>query len=111
MKKNNFNIMILKLEDGIFPGLYDGSKFVTIRKGHREVPLGLNVMESISGDDKEDIAVYQVTHTYLNLVPDEVCMDDGYEDNEDMYEGMKKFYPDLEPNEEITIIYFDLKNK
>ena len=64
-------------------------------------------MESTSGDRQKEINVYQVVHIYLKLVPDPVAQDDGFEDAEDMYEGMKRFYPDLTPDDEVTIIYFE----
>ncbi len=100
--------MVLKLADDSFDGLYDGTKFVTIRKGKIDVPLGENVMESVSGDKFEKIDVYQVTRMVIGLVPDTVAQDDGFEDAEEMLEGMKKFYPDINEDTEVTIIYFNV---
>ena len=100
--------MILKLADDLFESLYDGTKFVTIRKGQRDISLGINTMESISGDDQVKINVYQVTRMLLGLVPDTVAQDDGFEDAEEMLEGMKKHYPDIDEKSEVTIIYFEV---
>lgn len=100
--------MILKLADDLFEGLYDGTKFVTIRKGQRDIALGQNIMESVSGDRSEEIDVYQVTRMAIGLIPDTVAQDDGFENSEEMLEGMKRFYPDINEDSEVTIIYFNV---
>ncbi len=100
--------MILKLNDKSFDGLFDGTKVVTIRKGRIDIPLGINKMESASDNTHiKEIEVYQVVYMHLKFIPDTVAQDDGYENSEEMFEGLLKFYPDLTLEDEVTIIYFN----
>lgn len=96
------------LADDLFEPLRKRKKELTIRKGRRDVKLGELVFEGAK--DKyllERVTVVEVRYLRVVDVPEEVCVSDGFKDWSDFYEGMKKFYPDLDLTDECTIIFFD----
>jgi len=98
----------LKLADDLFPSLIEGNKRMTIRRGYRDIRLGDLLFEGASDDSlQKEVEVVEVTHIRVAGVSDEECQNDGFNDWIDFYQGMKKYYPDLEVTEECTLIYFE----
>lgn len=98
----------LQLVIDLFPNLIDGNKLCTIRKGYRNIELGPLVFEATENPRlKYHVDVLEVEHMKLGDVTDTLAMADGYTDAKSLKEGMKRFYPDLTDDTDITIIYFD----
>ena len=98
----------LKLADDLFPSLEEGNKTMTIRRGHRDIRLGDLLFEGVTDESlQKEVEVVEVTHIRVVGVSDEECQSDGFNDWTDFYQGMKKYYPDLDVTEECTLIYFE----
>lgn len=98
----------LKLTDELFVPLRAGDKEVTIRKGKRDIDLGLLWFEGTQDESlREQVEVVEVRYVRASGVPEDVCRIDGFSDWYDFYMGMKKFYPDLEATDTVTIIFFE----
>ena len=96
----------LMLAEGVFDNL-ENNKGVTIRKGRRNILLGELLFESVEHQREAIVNVSSVEYCALEDVPNEDVWNDGFEDQIDMYHGMKQFYPDIEMNTEVTIVRFD----
>jgi hypothetical protein len=97
----------LKLADDLLISVMEGDKEVTIRRGRRDIQLGPLKFETVSGNDEVEVEVVEVRYLRVSGVPDDICQEDGFKDWVDFYQGMKKFYPDLDATEECTIIIFE----
>jgi hypothetical protein len=97
----------LKLADDLLIPLLEGNKELTIRRGRRDIQLGPLKFETVSGNDEVEVEVIEVRYVRISGVPDDICKEDGFENWVDFYEGMKRFYPDLDVSEECTIIIFE----
>ena len=98
----------LLLADDLFPSLEDGDKRITIRRGYREIRLGKLTFEGAKDKGLQcEVEVIEVTHVRVSGVSDEECQADGFDNWVAFYQGMKKYYPDLDVSEECTLIYFE----
>lgn len=98
----------LKLADDLFPSLEEGNKRMTIRRGYRDIRLGDLLFEGVTDESlQKEVEVVEVTHIGIGAVSEEECQNDGFENWGDFFQGMKKYYPDLEVTEECTLIYFE----
>ena len=92
---------VLRLAEDLVPYVIRGDKRITLRKGHRE--FGPEV--EIAG---YTAVVDSVEYFKLKDVPLEVLNDDGFENHDDALQGMKRFYPDITMETEMTAIRFHL---
>jgi len=101
---------LLLADDLLLPlKLGTSNKRLTIRKDYRDIKLDELVFKGAC--DKTltmDVTVTQVRHLMVADVPEEDCIADGFDNWVAFFEGMKHFYPDLEPLDECTIIYFEI---
>jgi len=95
----------LKLAPELFLALERGIKKVTIRLGQRDVTLGRLLFESTTNVDvKKSVFVRSVTLTrFIDLSPD-VVQAEGAKDLDELYEAMRKFYPNLMWHDVVTVI-------
>ena len=98
----------LLLADDLFPSLLEGGKRVTIRRGDRDIKLGkLLFAGATDGTLLHEVEVVEVRHIRVSGVSEEIAQADGFANWVDFYNGMKRYYPDLDVSEECTIIYFE----
>lgn len=97
----------LKIADDLLLPILEGKKEMTIRRGRRDIQLGPLKFETVSGNDDVEVEVFEVRYLKISEVSDDICQEDGFDDWDDFFEGMKKFYPDLKEEEECTIIIFE----
>ena len=84
----------LILAEDVFDAL-DSGKFVTIRKGRRDIQLGSLEFESLELKRSVIVDVSMVYFCHLDgVIPSDV-INDGFEDYDDMLACMKRFYPDI----------------
>ncbi|AGO47648.1 hypothetical protein Phi17218_115 [Cellulophaga phage phi17:2_18] len=95
----------LKLAEDIFDALEKG-KTTTIRKGRRDIKLGNLLFESLETNRKEVVSVLNIHYCKLSNVYDGDLKNDGFKDHQDMWDQMKRFYPDLTLDDEVTTIKF-----
>ena len=97
----------LKLADNLFPAIREGYKRNTIRKGRRDIGLGLLRLEGAE-DESLTIVVEVTSVTFIRLcnVSQEDMESDGFLDHADMLVQMRRFYPDITLATEVTVINF-----
>ena len=98
----------LKLAEDVFDALENG-KLTTIRKGRRNIELGDLLFESVEKERKEVVNVLNVHYCKLANVYIGDLTNDGFKDHHDMWEQMKRFYPDLTFDDEVTTVKFRRK--
>jgi len=98
----------LKLADDLFPKIGDGSKSINIRRGRRDIQLGKLIFEGVEDETlQEEVEVVEVRYVRIYGVEDYICEMNDFDNWVDFYQGMKRFYPDLDVSEECTIIFFE----
>lgn len=95
----------LLLSEDVFDALEAGKK-TTIRKGRRDVQLGELLFESTKTKRQEVVNVLNVHYCRLSNVYIGDLQNDGFKDHHDMWEQMKRFYPDITFDDEVTTIKF-----
>jgi hypothetical protein len=100
----------LTLYEDVFDALALGKK-TTIRKGNVSIALGELLFQSTEVHREAVVHVKKVYSCLLNeVIPDDLS-NDGFIDHQDMAEKMKRFYPDITLESEVTVIKFDMRNK
>ena len=95
----------LTLFEDVFDALEKG-KLTTIREGRRDIALGELLFESVETKRQEVVEVLTVYYTRLENVNTEDLENDGFKDHKDMWEKMKRFYPDILLKDEVTVVKF-----
>ena len=99
----------LKLADDLFQSVRSGKKRCTVRNGRRDVPLGEAVLEATDGGEGDiHINIDSVSYTTLSNVPVDVCEQDGAANPKELLSLMRRFYPDILPSSEVTILRFEV---
>jgi len=103
-------LQALTLDDDLLLAITGGDgERVTVRKGRRDIELGR--LHFIGSRDKTLNYIVEVTEVrYVRVVnvDEDVIKAEGFDNWTDFYEDMKKFYPDLELTDEVTVIYFEI---
>lgn len=94
------------LVDDLFPPLLAGKKLCTIRAGKRDFTAGPMTFESKSGLHAT-VNVTKVRHKKLKDLTDREAQMDGALNAQDMADALKRFYPDIGPDSDITIVLYD----
>jgi hypothetical protein len=94
------------LVDDLFPSLLAGEKLCTIRAGKREFTTGPLTFESKTGQVAY-VDVTEVRHKKLRDLTDSEAQMDGALNAEDMADALKRFYPDIGPDSDITIVLYN----
>lgn len=106
--KRKMEMQTLKLADDLFVPLREGNKELTIRRGRRDIKLGKLLFEGAQDETLQDeVEVVEVRYVRVSGVSEKLCKADGFNNWIDFYQGMKKYYPDLDVSEECTIIMFE----
>lgn len=95
----------LLLAEDVFDGLEKGKR-TTIRQGRRHIELGGLLFESTEVKRHKVVSVISVHYCRLANVYIGDLTNDGFKDHNDMWEQMKRFYPDITFDTEVTVIKF-----
>jgi hypothetical protein len=98
----------LKLAEDIYNQLSTGKR-VTIRKGRRDIALGDCLLECIETNRKIVVNVVNIHYCQLANVYIGDLQNDGFKDHFEMWETMKRFYPEITFDDEVTTIKFTIK--
>ena len=100
----------LKLDDDLLLAIIGGDgERVTVRKGKRDIELGeLLFIGSRDEGLRYIVTVTEVRHLRIVDVDDDVVEAEGFSNWNDFYKDMKKFYPDLDLTDEVTVVYFEI---
>lgn len=91
----------LRLAEDLIPSLVFGEKLVTIRKGKRMFGSTVRIAGHLA-------AVDLVQHSTINSCSLKILKNDGFKSRKDAVEKMKRFYPDITGDTDITIVEFHL---
>lgn len=87
-----------------------GKKTITIRAGHRDYTPGAKLMLGCHILNWARVAgITDVKHTTLKEVSPRDLFDDGYYDVESAVEDLKKYYPDITKDSDVTVIRWELR--
>lgn len=96
----------IAVDQALWENVEKNIKRITIRKGHRDYQPDENVVLYCTQypELKEEVTLFTVDHCLANEVSLQDLIDDGFEDHDDFYRGMKEYYPDFGPETEVTVI-------
>lgn len=97
----------LKLADDLFPSLLAGSKTCTIRAGKRDYTAGPLVFSAVNSNQSTVVKVTAVVHKKLGELTDDEAQKDGAATAAEMAQALKRFYPDITAESDITIVTYD----
>lgn len=101
--------MKIRLAREYFDKVQSGLKTSTVRAGRRTVKTGSAVF--VSDDAEIDIFVTGFEYKRLEDLTDDDAVRDGFLDALQLKIALKKFYPDLDNRDDVTIIHFHLKEE
>lgn len=103
------DIQTLKLNDDLLLAIIGGDgERVTVRKGRRDIRFGQLLFEGERDSGlKYVVEVTEVRYVKMVDVSDDIIKAEGFNNWVAFYNEMKHFYPDLEPIDECTVIYFE----
>lgn len=96
----------LTLFEDVFDALATG-KSTTIRKGKLTIALDDMLLESTDKKREQIVCVKDVYYGLLKDVKHEDIVNDGFKNYQELVEKMKRFYPDISLDTEVTVIKFD----
>jgi hypothetical protein len=83
------------------------TKKITIRKGSRDYLPNDRIFVGCDSYAWFPVMVTSVTYTNLEFVAQDVLEADGFTSWDDMFNTMKKFYPDITPTDRVTVIRWE----
>ena len=96
----------LTLFEDVFDALATG-KTTTIRKGKLAIVLGDLLFLSTEKEREQVVSVKEVYYCFLKNVKLDDVIKDGFRNHQDMADQMKRFYPDITLDIEVTVVKFD----
>lgn len=96
----------LAFDETVWADVCKGLVRNTIRNGHRDYQPDEKVVLFCTQypELKEEVEIFSVNHCLAHEIDAGDINENGFMDHEDMYEGMKQFYPDFGPDSEVTVI-------
>jgi hypothetical protein len=95
----------IALDPSLEQAVREGRKRATIRKGVRPYGVGPGKI----GDIPIEITRVQVFK--LAAVPERVARIDGFISKSHMIEGIREYYPDIDPLDEVTVVEFYVRDE
>jgi hypothetical protein len=102
--KRALQAILMSASDEQWENILSKVKEITIREGERDYVPGFCVLTNIDTNRSVGADITSVRHCKLKEVTHIECLEDNFRDHEDMYEGMKKYYPNMTPESDVTII-------
>ncbi|MEX0587266.1 MAG: ASCH domain-containing protein [Patescibacteria group bacterium] len=101
--------LLVAPDDGMRRDIVAGVKQITIREGYREgYEVGRPVMLGCETEPWCVLAnITAVRHCALAEVTPEELEADGFQDHDDMLEGMRRFYPEMTWDSAVTVIRWE----
>ena len=98
----------LLLAEDLMLSLKSGEKVCTIRSGMRDITSGNLFFEAVDSGEVVKVYVTEVRHKTLGELTNEEAQMDGAADATEMAAALKRFYPDIDTNSDITIVMYYL---
>lgn len=100
----------LSFNDKFVPLILNGTKTSTWRRGNKTQKYKLNDIINLTSSDIPfgTARVVQVLVTSCNHITKQDAISDGFESITNMLDTLRDIYPDLQDNEPMTIIHFNV---
>lgn len=95
----------LTLFEDVFDALNTG-KSTTIRKGCIGIGVGELLLQSTALKREKIVFVKEIYVCLLREVKEEDLINDGFKNHDDMSEQMKRFYPEITLDDQVTVVKF-----
>ena len=103
--KRPLTALLIAPDDGMRHRVETGAKTITIREGHRDYRPGELVMLCCHLVPwAVQTTLTDVRHCRLREVGEEEWLDDGFVSQDDLLTQMRRFYPKLTLDSEVTVI-------
>lgn len=96
----------IALDRDFIPLVNRGMKTTTVRAGQRAYTLG--PAELISENVTIPIDIREVSYRYLNELTTEDAKSDGFDHRDELFDALRRYYPEIQPDEPVTIVRFSL---
>jgi len=97
----------IRLASQYLPLVRDGRKTTSIRRGHRNYPVGPGTIKTAT--DEVPIIVIGVRHVRLNELTPIDANADGFSSLGELRDALDSFYPRLKHDEPMTIVRFKFR--
>jgi hypothetical protein len=97
-------VTVIALSSEFLPDVVSGDKVSTIRRGRRNYPLGGALLRARDRDIAIDIR--RVRYSKIRDLTVDDARRDGFENVEELKTALSRFYPQLQPEDDVTIVEF-----
>lgn len=102
----------IRFKDHNYQELISGMKKATVRRGVKGIVVGDHyAVNAKHPEQKRIITVKKVVKKKYKEIDEAIAKAENYESLEKFKEHFKTFYPKIQDNDEVTIIYFKLKGE
>jgi hypothetical protein len=98
--------MRLPLKSEFIPLVRAGAKRSTVRAGQRRINPG--PAEIVSGNVRIPVRVTHVEYKTFGDLTHADAVADGFSSRDDLHRALRVFYPELDENDSVSVIHFDL---
>ena len=105
--KKPLQALLMSPSEEQWESILSEKKKITIREGNRDYHLGAVIITNPERGYCLSATIAKVNHYVAREVPEQDFMDDGYKSRTEMISDLRKFYPDLTPDSEVTVIRWD----
>jgi hypothetical protein len=102
--KKPLQAILMSVSDEKWNDILDKTKEITIREGFRDYVPGFCILANIDVNRVVGVNITSIRYCKLNEVNLAEYLDDGFKSREDLYEGMKAYYPNITLESDVTII-------
>lgn len=88
--------------------IIQGRKITTVRKGIKSYPVGKIVELTVNYKPFARARVKKVVVKRVKELTDEDAIRDGFENREQLINALKKIYGNVDENEFVTIVHFEV---
>ena len=90
--------------------ILEGRKRTTIRRGIVE-PNYRRVFLVSEGKIHGELEITSVRHLRVSMLGDEEARNDGFNDRKELLKALKRIYPDIKPDDWVTVVEFRLARR
>jgi hypothetical protein len=102
-------MLTLDLDPIFLDSVLSGSKTSTIRRGRRSVVLGPATLRC--GNRALSINIREAQVIAAGSLSNDQAMSDGFSSVESLWGALRRYYPELSPGDEVTVIRYELEQR
>ena len=98
---------IIPLSDEFLPSVLDGSKISTICRGRRPYQLGEGLLRV--SDQYIPVEIQNIRYSSFQDLSEEDAWQDGLRTLNELRSTLRRFYPQMRQDDDVTIVEFSLR--